>query len=457
MKKIVFICIGFVFICVLGLGFFKTQEKALFDVNEILENSIFVEKKFEPDVEVVFNKEKDVEAYYLKDDSVSLVMVNFGFEKMGSAYEPKSGVGILMEALLLDGAGRWSREELRDFMKEKGIKIGLDVGKDNFDVAFSYVKEFEKEAWEVLKAVLYDPRLDEEDIRVVKSQLKMMRIRAEENPKTKLDRLIAEEFFGEHPYGKFVYPSDEELDDLGADDIRSFLKEYMRKENLTIGIAGNIEKNDVARFLEFMFGELKYETKVSKLGEFEPDFDEVLKSVDIKQSKQSFVTHIGKGIRRSDKDFYPFYFADFIFGGSGLNSRLNKAVREEEGLVYGIYSYMSENDAMALWTISYSSMSDNVEKIEKIIDDEYAKFVEYGVSVEEFETAKSSLLSSFNLRFSGVGKISYQLQMMKREGLGSEFFKNRQDFVRSVTREEVNKVIKEKMPRKMRVFVGKGE
>ena len=455
MKKIVFICIGVVFICVFCGSFFKAQEKDLFDVNEILENSIWSEKKFEPKVEVVLAD--GVEAYFVKDDSVPLVMVNFGFEKMGSAYEPKRGVGLLTEASLLDGAGRWSREELRELMKEKGIKIALDVGKDNFDVAFSYVKEFEKEAWEVLKAVLYEPRLEDDDISVIKSQLKMMRIRAEENPNTKLDKLIDKEFFGEHPYGKFVYPRDEELDDLVADDIRSFLKEYMRKENLSIGIAGNIEKNEVEDFLSFMFGELESKAKVSKLSEFEADFDEEVKSVDIKQSKQSFVTHIGKGIRRKDDDFYPFYFADFIFGGSGLNSRLNKAVREKEGLVYGIYSYLSENDAVALWSISYSSGSGNVEKVEKIIEEEYKKFVEFGVSDEEFDAAKKSLLSSFNLRFSGLGKISYQLQLMKSEGLGSEFFKNRQGYVRKVTKEDVNRVIKEKMPKKMRVFIGKGE
>ena len=53
MKKIVFICLGVVLVCVFWGSFFKAQEKALFDVDEILENSIWSEKKFEPKVEVV--------------------------------------------------------------------------------------------------------------------------------------------------------------------------------------------------------------------------------------------------------------------------------------------------------------------------------------------------------------------------------------------------------------------
>ncbi|MBR5599278.1 MAG: insulinase family protein [Alphaproteobacteria bacterium] len=456
MKKIVLLGVGICFIA-LGIWGIVRKDKINFDANKILENSILKEKEFSPNVNTVYSSDKKVQAYHLKDDSVGLVFVNFGFDRMGSAYEPKEGVGVLAESSLLDGAGVWKREELRKLMKEKGIKIGLNVQMDSFDFAFSYVKEFEDEAWEVLKAVIYDAHLEEDNLALSKKQLKMLRMREEEKPENKLSKLILKEFYGNHPYGKEIYPKDDKLDDLDKEDIREYLKYFMAKDVLSIGIAGNIEEKRVSEFLDFIFDGLEDKTKADKLLEHQFNFDEEKKTVELDFSKQSFAKYIGKGIKRSDVDFYPFYVADYIFGGSGLNSRLSKVIREKEGLTYGIYSYMSDRDAGSFWNIYYSATPENAERIEEIIGKEYDEFLKNGVSEEEVLMAKKNLLSSFNLRFAKLSGISLQLQYMKRQNLGVDFLKKRQGYVKAVKRDDVNRVIKEKMPKNMRIFVGRGK
>ena len=144
----------------LGLSGLFYYNNYYFNPKSILENSILKEKKFGIEVKEVESSYDNVKAYLMEDDSVPLVAVNFGFKKMGRAYEPKNGVGLLAEGIILDGAGDFDRKELRKFMKEKGIKIALNVGKDDAVFSLSYVKEFERDAWKILKDVMHRQHLN---------------------------------------------------------------------------------------------------------------------------------------------------------------------------------------------------------------------------------------------------------------------------------------------------------
>lgn len=454
MKKIIFLGL---FLALIGGGVFY-YNNYYFNAQSILNNSIFKEKNFSVEVKEVVSSDNKIKAYLLEDKSVPLVAINLGFKKMGNAYLKKNGVGLVAEGVFLDGAGNLDRKKLRKFMKEKGIKIGFDVGRDEAGISLSYVKDFENDAWNVLKDVIYKPHLKTEDINLIKEQIVVQRKSYEENPKSKLNKLISKEFFKSHPYGREIYPSDEELLNITDKDIRNYLKSYMAKDVISVGVAGSIDEAKVKEFLDEVLVNLEEKTKAEELPKFSPIYNNEVKVVNDEHSKQSFVLHISQGIKRLDKDFYPFYVADFIFGGSGLNSVLNKEMREKEGLTYGIYSYLSQSDGLDTWNVFYSATPTNMEKIEKKLNEEYQKFYENKISKDDLELAKSSLMSSFNLRFASLFNIAGQLQVMMAENLGRDFLEKRQDMIKDIKLEDVNRVISQKMSGKNRaIFVVNGK
>ena len=98
-----------------------------------------------------------------------------------------------------------------------------------------------------------------------------------------------------------------------------------------------------------------------------------------------------------------------------------------------------------------------MEKIEEILNHEFMLFNEKGISKEELELAKSSLMSSFNLRFASLFNVASQLQLMMAENLGRDFLEKRQDIVKNIKLEDVNRVIRERMSGENRcIFVAKG-
>ncbi len=456
MKKIFFVAI------VLGLGIWFGLEKTTFNPEKILENSQLKERQFKGKTVEISALDDKVKAYLMEEHSVPLVAVSFGFDKAGKAYETVPGTLLLATSVMLDGAGEYSRKELRQLMKEKGIKIGVSAENDRLAFSLSYVKEFEEDAFKVLRAVLYQPHMAKSDLDLTRKQLQATRLRRLEKPQYYLNRLVDTKFYGEHPYGRDDIPDEKSLNAISSDDIKAYLKAVMGKDNLKVGIAGDIDIKQAEAFLQNVFSDLKDKAEVADLPAFSPNYDADRATEDVPFSAQSFVLAAGKGIKRLDDDFYPLYIANYVLGGSGLTSRFNKAVREKEGLTYGIYSYFTNSDALDTWQIYFSATPENADKALKIAAEEYQMFYHDGISENELEEAKRGLLSSFNLRFASLFDIAEMLEQMQVQKLGIDFLIKRQNMVAAVTLNEVNRAIREKMPKslekgQMRLFEVKGQ
>ena len=149
-----------------------------------------------------------------------------------------------------------------------------------------------------------------------------------------------------------------------------------------------------------------------------------------------------RGTYRDSVDFYPLYIANYIFGESGLSSRLSKIIREREGLTYGVYTYLSNSDAVALIEGGYSSTPENFEKAKELLKKEWLKLGKEGVSTQELDEAKKSLLNSFYLRFATIDGISDMLTAMQKYNLGIDFLDKRNDYIRNVSNKDVNAAAK---------------
>lgn len=423
------------------------QREPVFDDVGIVENSVFKNRTFAGVTEEITADNGKIKAYLMEEHSVPLVTCSFGFDKSGTAYEKKIGAAMLTADIMVNGAGKYSRQELRDVMKEKGIHFGVSAGRDRLTFSFSYVKAFEEEAIKIIKAILYEPHFDDEDLELSKKQFAAARQRQHENPQYLLSKLVKKNFYGNHPYGRENIPEDKILAEVQSDDLRAYLNAVRGKDNLKIGIAGDIESPKATALMEELFGQLPDKADVADLMPFQADFRQPIVADKADFSAQNFVLAVTSGIKRQDKDFYPLYIANYVLGGaSGLNSKLNKRVREEKGLTYGIYSILTHTDAADLWQIYYSATPENSQKAKETTKEAYLEFYRNGVSEAELEGAKNALLSSFNLRFSSLLNIAEMLYEIQVDDLGIDFLKKRQDYVNAVTLDEVNGAIKKYLP-----------
>ena len=411
------------------------------NADEILRQSVLKDKKFASSVQEI--QSDKLSAYLLEEHSNPIVSVSFEFKNAGRAHEADNQQGLtnVLADMLLNGTKSYAPQKFKDLSEEYGIKIGFDATKDVFAGEIIFPKQNMEMAVKLLREALLMPRFDEDYLELTKQQLIVALQLAQERPEYIVNDKMAEFIYGGHPYSRASIGKQEDIAALTADDLRLFMTDHLAQDNLLIGVAGDVTAAETADLLQKLFGGLPEKSTGKDLLPLEVISSGESINVE-RETPQAIVRFVTKGTYRNSLDFYPLYMANYIFGESGLSSRLNKNIREKEGLTYGIYTGLTISDASALLAGSYSVAPENYAKSKQLLLDEWQKMASQGVTQEELQLAKDALLASFNLRFASIDGISDMLLAMQKYRLGADFLEKRNDYIQSVTLKEVNAAAK---------------
>jgi len=442
-KRNILLILNIFFITLFGYAIFVLFfRQDMFDAQKILKNSMLQEKTFQPQIEEIISQ-KGIKAWLMQEQSAPIVALNFYFDKAGYAFEKedKQGVAVLLSNMLEHGAGKFNEEEYHNILDLNAIAIDFSVTDNVFKVSAITPNANLNKTAELLKSVLTAPHLNQKDIQTSKlQQIELLKMK-EEKPERVLSKIFREKFYSNHPNARESLGNVESISKLSRKDLKDFIAEHFTKDQLVVAIAGDISKEDATAFLSYIFDGLIEKRNVENLPELNVNyvFDEENIERDIPQVISTFVA---PGTERLTKDFYPLYIANEIFGGSGLNSRLNKVAREREGLTYGVYTYLKTSKKAASIRGGFSTSKENYAQMKMILLEEWQKMANEGVTEQEFEAIKDHMLTSFNLRFRSLSDIAKQLLYMQQEHLGMDFLQKRNEYIKKVTLDEVNEAAK---------------
>lgn len=414
-----------------------------FNPQAILDNSVFKSKSFDtPAVEIIAPKSK-IKAYLIEDKTNPIISISFLFKNAGLASddENKQGISNLVSSLLLEGAGSRDALSLKEEMENQAIGITFDVSSDDFTGNLVTTKDSQEIAYGLLNDILTKPMLAVQDIERIKLQMQYAFLRQKEHPASLLRLEFAKFIYGYHPYGRNPLGDWNNIKNTTREDLLKFINNHFTKNNLIIGIAGDVSPEQTGIIVDQIFGNLPASGAINFVRNAEVDFSRRVKNIEQKTG-QNISSFASLGVSRNDADFYPLYIANHIFGGAGLSSRISKAVREKEGLTYSIYSYMSLNDKSPLLQGGFSSTANNYQQVWNILDEQWELFGQAGANAEELGNAKNYLISSYNLRFASITNLSDILMSMQKENLGLDFLQKRNENVAKVTLDDVNNAAK---------------
>ncbi len=428
----------------LGSVYFLKSEFPYSEQNKwknLVEQSTLKNVRFDAKVSEVSGVRSGVSAYLMTDKENPIVSINFLFKNAGYAGDDarEQGIAVMTAVLLGEGAGSYAGSALKEELENRGIRISFAAGKDDFTGSLLTTKENLQKAAEFLNLMLTKPRFEKKDIARVQKQMVNALLRQQENPNQVLALEFNKELFGRHPYAQ--NPLGKEADILAADDkkLRRFVHRNLITGNLLVGIAGDIDSAEASALLDKMFAGLPRKGSVNFVRPADIDFNGRVRQIN-RNTGQNVTLKAVRGVARTDADFYPLFVANHILGGAGLTSRLSQKIREEKGLTYGVYTYLQVDDKAPLIVAGFSSTEDKYAEAEKLFVQEWSAFGQNGVSEEELDKAKDYLLASHNLRFASIENVAAMLTAMQKYNLGLDFLQKRNDYIRALTLEEVNRV-----------------
>ena len=162
-----------------------------------------------------------------------------------------------------------------------------------------------------------------------------------------------------------------------------------------------------------------------------------------KKSPQTSVVFGHNGLDRTDEKYFAARIANYVLGGGGFQSKLYKKIREENGLVYSIYSYLLPNAGGGIILGGFQTKNENVYTTLNLLKKEWLKMREEGISQEELDNAKSYFIGSFSRSFSSTKSIAALLNTVQTYELGIDYFKKRTKIIEDLDLTFVNSVCKD--------------
>lgn len=420
---------------------------------------VFVSLPARADVDIKeFKSPGGINVWLLEEPSIPMVALELRFQGGASLdAEGKRGATNLMVGLLEEGAGDLDSQGFAKASESLAARYGYDVSDDTVAISSVFLSENRDEAMELLRLSIIEPRFDEASLERVRGQVLSV-VRSEETDPNKIaGKTFKAIAFGDHPYGSGLNGTVESVSSLTRDDIVAAHQAALAKDRMVVSVVGDITAEELGPMLDNLLGALP-EKGAPLPPTTTPNLTGAVEVVEF-DTPQSVAVFGQPGIERDDDDFFAAYLLNTILGGGGFESRLMEEVREKRGLTYGVYSYLVPKDLAALYMGSVASANDRIGEAVQVIQDEWARMANDGVTLDELNKAKALLTGAYPLRFDGNGAIAEIMVGMQVQGLPIDYIKTRNDKVNAVTLDEINRVASELLrPDALQfVIVGKPE
>ena len=362
--------------------------------------------------------------------------------KTGSVNEDdkNNGISHFIEHAVFKGTEKRSAFEISDYIDRIGASINAFTSKELTCYYTKSTSDHVEETLEVLSDITFNPKFDfnelEKEKGVIVEEINM----SEDSPEDILFDLLAESSYGKVGLGRTILGPATNVKRFTLKDVEDYRNNFYTADNTVISIAGNVDIEQVEKYVEKYFVnnfsnnkrlKNKVETKQYK-GK-------------LHKYKQIEQCHIGiamPAVSLSDERRDALSVANVIFGG-GMSSRLFQKIREEMGLAYSVYSYVSAYENSGELEIYAGVNPDSRDKAAEKIIDEIKRFVDNGITDAEFMRGREQIKSAFIM---GRESTSSQMLLFGKQMtyFGNEFsVENKLKTFDKMTKEDVEKVIRQ--------------
>jgi len=389
--------------------------------------------------------------FFVPATEIPMLDVRITFDAGSARDAGKSGLAVLTNGLLAEGAAGKNAQQIAEDFESVGAQIENDALRDMALVGVRSLTEsrYLTPALESLKQVLTQPDFPEEAFERILKSMKLSVKARQQSPAALAGEAFNKAVFGDHPYASPVSGTKESLQNMTLEDVRNFYQQYYVASNATIAIVGNVDRAQAEAIAEALVSALPTGEKPANL----PAVKQLTESKKIVIDYPSAQTHIfvgQPGTKRGDADYFTLYVANHSFGGSGFASRLVEVIREEHGLAYSVYSYFSPQRELGAFAMGMQTKSNQTDEALLLLNAELEKYVQYGPTQEELNASLSNITGGFPMKMDGNGKLLEYISMIGFYDMEIDYLDHFLDNVRAVNLDMINDALKRRLhPDKM--------
>jgi len=340
---------------------------------------------------------------YVRSASIG-IWVNVG---SNNENEVTNGLSHFIEHMLFKGTVNRKANEIAEDIDNLGGQLNAFTSKECTCFYVKVLDENIDEALDILSDMFFNSSFSQEEIEkeisVVIEEIKMY----EDSPEDIVHDKLSEVIFSGSPMAYNILGTEKNLKTFDRTKVKKYMEENYSPSNTVISIAGSFDEQELINIIEQKFKH--WENREVNHTHIESDYHRKVMGIN-KDLEQLHMCIGNKTIGRHDKNYHSLLVLNNLFGGT-MSSRIFQEVRENKGLVYSIYSFVSNYSDSGIFS-TYAGMScDQAEDALRTILKEMVNIKNGNISEKEFIRAKQQIkgnyilsLESTSSRMSSIGR-----------------------------------------------------
>ena len=307
-----------------------------------------------------------------------------------------NGISHFTEHMMFKGTDKHSSIEISKLFEDYGSSNNAYTSRESTCYYVKCIDEYFYRCLELLTEIVFDSVFPEEELNKERGVITEEYNMSFDDPEDILSDILVEKAFEGSALSRRIIGTLENISRFKAKDIKEYIKERYGSNNMVLSICGNIEHDEMVEYVEKhilarCFPKVKdrdsiFAAKVDPKGGFisyEKDF------------QQTSVAISFPSLPYFHEDMYKLVLICNTLGG-GMSSRLFRAMREDKGLVYNVYSAVATYVNNGAFGVSFNTSGAKLkEAMSEAVSCLYGIF-KGDISEEEFKrqlvNAKSSLI-----------------------------------------------------------------
>lgn len=372
---------------------------------------------------------------YVRSASIG-IWVNVG---SNNENEETNGLSHFIEHMLFKGTKNRKANEIAEDIDNLGGQLNAFTSKECTCFYVKVLDENIKESVDILSDMFFNSLFEQEEIdkeiSVVIEEIKMY----EDSPEDIVHDKLSEVIFRGSPMAYNILGTESNLKTFNEEKVKGYMQENYSPSNTVISIAGSFDEHELINLIEEKFK--KWESKEVIHTHLDAEYERKILGIN-KDLEQLHMCIGNKTFGRHDENYHTLLVLNNLFGGT-MSSRIFQEVREKKGLVYSIYSFVSNYKNTGIFSI-YAGMShDQVEDALRTILKEMINIKNGNLTQEEFIRAKQQIKGNYILSLESTS--SRMSAIGRRELLYNEILSPEEviEGINNVKIEDVVKVAKE--------------
>jgi len=368
---------------------------------------------------------------------IPVVSVAFAVKAGGVNEDPKEkGISHFIEHMLYKGTPTRNSKRIAEEIENNGGELNGFTSEEIVAYWCKMPSQHIKIALDVLSDMVKNPLFDQEEFdkerKVIFEEIKMYHDSPRMYVMDEIQKALYDGTMKINLAGTF-----DSMNSITREKMTAKFKELYKSNNLILCVVGDANFDEIVQFAEKNFGSDKGnipQMKFNSLNEVKIDERE-----GVDQANLVFAYHVPAA---EDKRSYAAIVLNSLMA-DGMSSRLFSEIREKRNLAYAVRGEANINKTFAYNYIYVGTMKDNVEKIKKLILDEFEK-VSKSLEDKELKIIKKKLIGNYQISMEDSQEQMVNLLSSEIHGNAEDFYKFEEN-ISQVKLDDVKELAKKAM------------